>query len=640
MKINTIEFRILQAALLPAVLVALGLNGVFFFNALYDIERDHSQIENMLLQQVVAASEHGLLTGDSDHLQAVAHSALHEPMMRSVRIVDTRGRLLASAGQATTAIPNFPKDHMVENRDRATGLKLLAQTVRFDGIREPAGPAKSQMLGQVLIELSQESVLQHRRDALWMSLWMTLGGLLFGAVLGLRLTRRVRPPITRVSRMIERISRGELSARSALHDDDPLHGVQLGLNQMAERLQSHRDELELRIHQATLNLHDKIEEAQLATQAKTRFLAAASHDLRQPTHALGMFVARLAQLQHNTEARHLIGSLERSVQALQDMLDGLLDLSRLETGVVQAQIRAFSLNMIFDQLRVDFSLVAAEKSLRLRIKASDALVLSDPALLQRILLNLLDNALRYTLHGWVLLACRRTADGKQVRIEIRDTGIGIAPEHHAAIFNEFYQVNNVARDRSKGMGLGLNIVARATQLLGLRLQMRSRPGQGTCFSLELPLAPPDVVPERRVAVRESTVDYLTHRHVLVVEDDALAREALVTLLQSWGALVLPAEDMASALASLQHGVVPDVIVSDYRLPGAGDGMAVIARVRAQAGVTIPACLISGEIDSALMQCAKDAGLALLHKPVRPAKLRSLLRHLLAEIQVGRTGGLT
>ena len=313
--------------------------------------------------------------------------------------------------------------------------------------------------------------------------------------------------------MIERISRGELSARIVLHDDDPLRGVQLGLNQMVERLQSHRDELELRIHQATLNLHDKIEEAQMATQAKTRFLAAASHDLRQPTHALGMFVARLAQLKHNTEARHLIESLERSVQALQDMLDGLLDLSRLETGVVQAQIRAFSLNMIFDQLRADFSLVAVEKGLRLRIKASDVVVLSDPALLQRILLNLLDNALRYTLHGWVLLACRRTADGKQVRIEVRDTGIGIAPEHHADIFNEFYQVNNVARDRSKGMGLGLNIVARATQLLGHRLQMRSRPGQGTCFSLELPLAPPDVVPERRVAVRESSGAAVSYTHL-------------------------------------------------------------------------------------------------------------------------------
>ena len=183
----------------------------------------------------------------------------------------------------------------------------------------------------------------------------------------------------------------------------------------------------------------------------------------------------------------------------------------------------------------------------------------------------------------------------------------------------------------------LNIVARATQLLGHRLQMHSRPGQGTRFSLEVPLAPPEAVPERRVAVRESAVDDLLRRHVLVVEDDVLAREALVTLLQSWGALVLQAEDMVSALASLQHGIVPDVIVSDYHLARGDDGMAVIASVRATAGVLIPACLISGDIDSALMQTAKDAGVALLHKPVRPAKLRSLLRHLLAEIQVGRTG---
>ncbi len=637
MKVNTIEFRILQAALLPAVLVALGLNGISTFNALHDMEYDHGRIESMLLQQVAAGSEHGLLTDDASHLQSLAHSAMHESTVRSVQIVDVRGRLLASAGQATIATPNLPKDRALEVSDPASSLKLLVQPVNTVNTQAVAGAAKPQLLGHVLIELSQESLLQQRRDLLWMSLWMTLGGLLFGAVLALRLVRRVRPPIERVSRMIERISQGQLSARIAVRDDDPLRGVQLGLNQMTERLQSHRDQLELRVHQATEELHKKIEEAQMATQAKTRFLAAASHDLRQPTHALGMFVARLAQLQHNAEARQLIENLECSVQALQDMLDGLLDLSRLEAGAIKAQIRAFSLNPVFDQLRAEFGVVAADKGLRLRIRACDVAVLSDPALLHRILLNLLGNALRYTQQGWVLLACRCTADGTQVRIEIRDTGIGIAPEHHAAIFNEFYQVDNMTRDRSKGMGLGLNIVARSTQLLGHRLQMRSRLGHGTCFSLEVPVAPTDAVPERRVAVRESAADDLTRRCVLVVEDDVLAREALVVLLQSWGAQVQQAEDTASALASLGNGVVPDVIVSDYRLPGGDDGMALIARVRAKAGVTIPACLISGDIDSALMQEAQEAGLVLLHKPVRPAKLRALLRHLLTGNQLGREG---
>ena len=637
MKVNTIESRILQAALLPAVLVALGLNGISTFNALHDMEYDHGRIESMLLQQVAAGSEHGLLTDETSHLQSLAHSAMHEPTVRSVQIVDVRGRLLASAGQATIATPNFPKDRALEVSDPTRSLKLLVQPVNTADTRALAGAAKPHVLGYVLIELSQETVLQQRRDLLWMSLWMTLGGLLFGAVLALRLVRRVRPPIERVSRMIERISQGQLSARIAVRDDDPLRGVQLGLNQMTERLQSHRDQLELRVHQATEELHKKIEEAQTATQAKTRFLAAASHDLRQPTHALGMFVARLAQLQHSAEARQLIENLERSVQALQDMLDGLLDLSRLEAGVIKAQIRAFSLNPVFDQLRAEFSLVAADKGLRLRIRACDVAVLSDPALLPRILLNLLSNALRYTQHGWVLLACRRTVDGKQVRIEIWDTGIGIAPEHHAAIFKEFYQVDNMTRDRSKGMGLGLNIVARSTQLLGHRLQMRSRLGHGTCFSLEVPVAAPDAVPERRAVVRESASDDLTRRCVLVVEDDALAREALVVLLQSWGAQVLQAEDRASALASQHDGVVPDVIVSDYRLPGGDDGMAVIAKVRAAAGVAIAACLISGDIDSALMQRAQEADLVLLHKPVRPAKLRALLRHLLAGNQLGRVG---
>ena len=639
MKVNTVEFHILQAALLPAVLVALGLNGVFIFSALRGIEQDHGQTESMLLRQVAAASEHGLRADDTRHLQSVANSAIQDPMVGSVRMVDARGRVLASAGQSRLDALNFPKGVVSEQRDPATRLKLLVQPIRSAAIREGAGEVRPHLLGHVMMELSQDAVLQHRRDSLWMSLWMTLGGLLFGAVLALRLVRGVRHPIRRLSRMIERISQGQLSTRIAVLDDDPLRGVQIGLNQMAERLQSNRDELELRIHQATVNLHEKIEEVQAATQIKTRFLAAASHDLRQPTHALGMFVARLAQLRHNAEAQMLIDNLERSVHALQDMLDGLLDLSKLEAGAVKAQIRAFSLAPVIDQLRTEFSLAAAENGIRLRIRASDVVVLSDPALLHRILLNLLSNALRYTQRGWVLLVCRRTADGKRVRIEVWDTGIGIAPEHHDAIFKEFYQVENVARESIKGMGLGLSIVARATQLLGYRLQLRSRLGQGTRFSLEVPVAPPDAVPERRVVARESTADDLRQRHVLVVEDDVLAREALVTLLQSWGALVLQAEDMASALASLQHGVVPDVIVSDYRLPGAGDGMAVIASVRAAVGEAIPACLISGDVDSALLKGAKEAGLVLLHKPVRPAKLRNLLRRLVAERQ-GERAGLT
>ncbi len=639
MKIGSIQFRILLASLLPVTLVSVAMVSVFVLTALDDNREDHGQMDRLLLQQIVAASEFGLYSENTPHLQTIAQGALRASTVRSVMIVDERGRILASAGVASIQWLPFVKGVAFERTDPVTGYKQMVQPVTAVQFEAPAPGASVPLLGHVMLELSQDTVRSRKHEILLLGLGMSLGSLLLAGVLALRLGRRVAGPMARVSLMIHRVGQGVYSARTPIFPDDPLHALQQSLNKMAARLESHRDELELRIDEATLALRAKKEEAETATQSKSRFLAAASHDLRQPTHALGMFVARLAQLPHNTETHQLIGKLEASVQAMQDLLDGLLDVSRLDSGAVPVQIRSFALAPIFEQLRAELSVIAAEKGLRLRIRSSTVGVVSDPALLHRILSNLLGNALRYTHEGGVLLGCRRTVDGRHVRIEVWDSGIGIAPEHHEAIFREFYQVGNQERDRTKGMGLGLNIVARTAELLGHGLQMQSRLGHGTRFSLEVPLAAPDAVLERRDSSRDKASAHLSGCSILVVEDDVLAREALVSLLHSWGCVALEADALAAALAQVRPDAVPDAIVSDYRLPNGENGIDVIQRLRAQAQAPIPACLISGDTDPHLMQLAKDAGLSLLHKPVRPAKLRSVLRHLTASSQAER-GDLT
>ncbi len=639
MKIGSIQFRILLASLLPVTLVSVAMVSVFVLTALDDNREDHGQMDRLLLQQIVAASEFGLYSENTPHLQTIAQGALRASTVRSVMIVDERGRILASAGVAGIQWLPFVKGVAFERTDPVTGYKQMVQPVTAVQFEVPAPGASVPLLGHVMLELSQDTVRSRKHEILLLGLGMSLGSLLLAGVLALRLGRRVAGPMARVSLMIHRVGQGVYSARTPIFPDDPLHALQQSLNKMAARLESHRDELELRIDEATLALRAKKEEAETATQSKSRFLAAASHDLRQPTHALGMFVARLAQLPHNTETHQLIGKLEASVQAMQDLLDGLLDVSRLDSGAVPVQIRSFALAPIFEQLRAELSVIAAEKGLRLRIRSSTVGVVSDPALLHRILSNLLGNALRYTHEGGVLLGCRRTVDGRHVRIEVWDSGIGIAPEHHEAIFREFYQVGNQERDRTKGMGLGLNIVARTAELLGHGLQMQSRLGHGTRFSLEVPLAAPDAVLERRDSSRDKASAHLSGCSILVVEDDVLAREALVSLLHSWGCVALEADALAAALAQVRPDAVPDAIVSDYRLPNGENGIDVIQRLRAQAQAPIPACLISGDTDPHLMQLGKDAGLSLLHKPVRPAKLRSVLRHLTASSQAER-GDLT
>lgn len=378
-------------------------------------------------------------------------------------------------------------------------------------------------------------------------------------------------------------------------------------------------------------------QAEAAYQAKSRFLAAASHDLRQPAHALGLFVASLKQLPHDAHSAELVRGIDTSVRALQDMLNAFFDYSRLDAPSLQIQTKAFPVSQLFEQLRTSFSVMAAGKGVRLRIRPSKRWLQTDPVLLQRVLLNLVSNALQHTSHGSVLVACRSARGGAAARIEVWDSGIGIAPEHHSKIFEEFYQVGNQERDRTKGLGLGLSIVKRTCGLLGLGLQMRSSLGDGSRFSIEVPKAE---VPKLRplVIVDEgSGAADLSQRQVLLIEDDELGSLALSGVLQSWGCRVTRVDTALAACEQVHRGLVPDVLVSDLRLRGDYNGLDAVQMVRKVLGQNVPACMISGDTANEVRAQVQAAGLLLLQKPVRPAKLRSVLRHVLRDKSVGALG---
>ena len=380
-------------------------------------------------------------------------------------------------------------------------------------------------------------------------------------------------------------------------------------------------------------LRKRKEDAEAADLAKSRFLAAASHDLRQPAHALGMFVARLNQTQHDPTTQELVAGIDASVRALQEMLDAFFDYSRLDSQSTPVQLRAFALEGVFEQLRSGFAIAAAEKGLRLRIRSARAWVHSDPSLLHRVLLNLVSNALQHTHQGSILVSCRPVRGLTHARIEVWDSGVGIAPEHHQKIFEEFFQVENHERDRSKGLGLGLSIVERSCSLLNHPIALRSRLGGGTRVTLVVPLAPSQPAGPPRIApARPATpaVDSLESWHIMVIEDDALGSVALEGLLKSWGCGVTVAENAQIACELLKQIPTPDFIVSDYRLRGLENGIDAVRMLRQCSGQQIPACVISGDTDSNVKQQTLAAGLVLLQKPVRPAKLRSLLRHLVQD----------
>ncbi|OGB34571.1 MAG: hypothetical protein A3F78_01480 [Burkholderiales bacterium RIFCSPLOWO2_12_FULL_61_40] len=637
MNFTAIRSRMLAAALLPVFLVVVASVSVFWAGRVDDLDTAHRQRAKLLVRQVAIASEYGLLSNNTVSLLSVVNRVQHEPDVRAVAVFDANGTQLAGSGLQISA--NFQGDggsEYVAHQSRlgvdALVEKISASSVAADDLFETAKDANAEppvALGYAVVELSRDSLKARERSTLFIAAGVGLFGLLVGGFLAVRLGERVMQPILSVSRRLERIGQGDFSVRSDIRYQDPLHELQEGLNEMAIRLAWGREELEQRVTDVTQELRVKMGEAESATLAKSRFLAAASHDLRQPTHALGLFIARLGQLPMDEQMRQLVLSLDASVQAMQDLLDGLLDISRLDAGVVQVQKRPVNLGELLGTLRAALASVATEKGLRLRVRPTHLWALSDPVVLQRMVMNLANNALRYTERGSVHIACRPVDGGKNIRIDVSDSGIGISQEHQTEIFREFYQVGNPRRDRTYGLGLGLNIVERSARLLGHTVALRSSLGCGTRFSITLPLvAAPEAAPSV-VPVEVHVTVALKGLRVWVIEDDEFSREAIQELLESWGCSVCVASTAEQAYARMQHASAPDVIVSDYRLGGGDSGLSAIACLRALAGRSIPACLMSGDTDAALMQAVKDSGLTLLHKPVRPAKLRSLVRHLVA-----------
>lgn len=635
MMLTTIRSRMLFATLAPIVLIVLVLVGVFWANRLGELDQVHQQRAKLLLNQLALSSEYGLFSGNLASLQLVVNGLQHEADVKSVAVFDATGSLLVVAGSPRyQSYAEFAKAAL--SPEGATGIETHVRDVTFRKVplddpfaqgleSESAGPTP---LGHAVIELSRDGLLKRQQEMLQLALGVGLLGMLLAGFLAIQLGEGVVQPILRVSRMISQVGSGDLLARIKETPGDPLYDLQVSLNQMAIQLAWGRDELEQRVANVTAELREKKNEAEDATRAKTRFLAAASHDLRQPTHALGMFVARLGQLPLDAPTRQLVGSVEESVRAMQDLLDDLLDVSRLDAGAVTVNLRPIALQSVLNLVQSALQPLATDKGLRLRFRPTSWWVMTDAMLLHRIVMNLVHNAIRYTESGTVLVACRLANGGEQVRVEVWDSGVGISREHQADIFKEFYQVGNLGRDRTFGLGLGLNIVERSAALLGHPLDLRSAPGRGSRFSIALPrTATPPQKEEVGGLSDVAPVVTLAGTRVLLIEDDTSARRAVTGLLESWGCTVYGGSTTLAAMAEHDRPSDWDVILSDYRLADGDNGLLAIERLRAYAGRIVPACLMSGDTDSALMQAAKDANLALLHKPVRPAKLRSLLRRL-------------
>ena len=377
--------------------------------------------------------------------------------------------------------------------------------------------------------------------------------------------------------------------------------------------------------------------AETANRAKSQFLAAASHDLRQPLHAMGLFAAALAAKARDPEVKPLVASIHASVDALETLFAQLLDLSRLEAGALHPEPAEVPLDMLFDRLAVDFAPQAAAHGLGLRVVPTAVIVESDPLLLERILRNLVANALRYTRSGGVVLGVRRLHGA--ARIDVVDTGVGIAAADRSRIFDEFVQVAQMPRHAAgRGMGLGLAIVRRLCTLLGHPLEVASTPGRGSRFSVTMPRMIPrrrrvdPVVAQLSGPLPMGSTTSFRGRRIVVVDDDPAVVSAMHALFTSWGADVRGGEDAFAALAALGTRSA-DLIVADLRLGDGASGIDAIGRLRDALGTATPALVVSGDTSEVARNEARVAGVTLLSKPVVAAALRNAAEVALATTAV-------
>ncbi|HET9462417.1 MAG TPA: ATP-binding protein [Thiobacillus sp.] len=628
LSLSSIRSRMLVIALLPALLTEFGMAAYFTTQALATAEDAlHARATNAA-RHLADALPYALVSGDTARVDALLKSEAENSQLAFARVSDARGQIIASTDD------NWRAAILDAHYAQRSEIRLPAADFSDAPLDAASAAPVSDLLGRAEVGVALDQISAFKRDTLTHAALLMLLALTLTGALAWRLSDRLARQLRHVGQVVGRLACHDLTVRTQLPPAGEVGALAAGVNDMAEALQAHRGELEQRIREATANLATKKDLAERANHAKSRFFAAASHDLRQPLHALSLFVAALKARNHQTETQTLIENIEASTAAMALLFNALLDISRLDAGAIEVHPVHFPLQQMLRELEQQFGAVAAEKHLRLRFRPCDITLYSDPLLIERILVNLIANAIRYTDDGGVLVACCRR--GRMVRLSVIDTGRGIPPDQQENVFHEFVQLHNSARDRSKGLGLGLAIVSRLGRLLGHRVDLRSRPDHGSSFSIDVPCGDARLIqpPVAASAPGQIPADAL----VLLIDDESAILRGMAELFDNWDIDLVTARSADEAeqwLDSLAR--VPDVIVSDYRLPDDTDGIEVITRLRKKFGHDIPAIVVTGDTAPDTILHISQAGFPLLHKPLRPANLRALLTHLIQQARPPAVG---
>lgn len=538
-------------------------------------------------------------------------------------VVDAGGRLIAHPDMSLVLrAPDLSHLPHVRAAHKAVADDPSVTTVTSSLAGGPAMSAHSVIapLGwYVFVEVPLAEAYAPITASLWRSFILLAIGLLAALAIAMHLARLFFAPVKALHSGTAQLEKGDLGHRISIHTGDELQELGEQFNAMAARLQASYADLERKVAERTKELEQ-------ANFAKTRFLAVASHDLRQPLHALGMFIGQLNTPRDGANLKRIVERAEASVAAMNELFDALLDISRIDTQQVAPSVGPFPVQRTLDRLGATYERQAALKGLSIRLPATSAWVSSDAVLLERILGNLISNAVRYTRRGGVVVYCRRR--GEALRIDVVDSGPGIPADRLESIFSEFVRLEPANDERKQGLGLGLAIVERLARLLGHPIEVRSIVGRGSRFSITVPLSSAREI-ERVASDGVALPDQLADsRLIVLIDDDQSVRESMGGLLSSWGYQVIEAHSTEAAATVLgRRHDTPALIIADYELGDGKTGIDCISALRGSCDRTVPAFLISGGFDGK----SRQAGIEVLKKPLTPAALRDALqRHLKAD----------
>ncbi len=602
--------RLAFIALVPTMLTALLLVIMLTRHQLMSLRSMAQSTADAIATQAASISTDPIRNMQRRDLNRIAESIAALPHVAHVQIRAADGEILADTIGASKA---KPKD-----------VLTVVHDVR--DADQPELPA----LGSVLIDVSMSEAIAAQRASLRNALIALALSLFIAGVVGWQAARFISAPLRRLAGAVQQLGRGDRKVEVEVTDQTEIGDLQRGFNSAAAALYDVQRGMEQEIEHATVELARKNAALEAASVAKARFLAAASHDLRQPLYALTLFSSSLAVDERDPIRLDRIAHIQECVEALDHLFSELLDLSRLETGAMQIDIREFPLDHVFEEVSRNFRMIAEQHGLRLVMRATHLWVRSDRTMLARILNNLVSNALRYTQQGGVLVVARHRADGT-LRVDVWDTGSGIEPEHQARVFDEFYRVESNGHGEHdtgprRGLGLGLATVQRLAELLDTRVQLKSVPGRGSVFSFHLPEVPPQHT--SHVATDEAALD-VTGMRVLVIDDEPSILSGIRYLLRSWGCEVVTAEDRVQALeAAGTWATPPDIVISDLRLRDNESGLDVLAALDEHYGSErrepFPRLLITGETRSDRLREIMAAKIPVLYKPVSPEQLREAM----------------